>query len=774
MTFVRSPRVGLGLLVALFAVSFTIPAHADAITLAQDGKTNYTIVTGDDASPAEQTAARDLAEHLYAMTGARFAVKKTADGDGPKILVGPSALAKKLSPETKWDALGTDGMIVKTVGKDLILAGGRPRGTLYAVYSFLEDNVGVRWWTSSESEIPKKPTLQIESLDKTYIPKLLYREAFYEDAIGNKAQHASFDARLKLNGHMSRIPEQWGGHYTIIGWCHTFYGLIPPAKYYKDHPEWFSLVNGKRIVGGAQLCLTNEEMRKELVKNALELIRKDPDAGIISITQNDCGNPCQCDKCQAIVKREGAESGPLIEFVNKVAADIHKEYPNFLVETLAYQYTRRPPKTVKPADNVLVRLCSIEADFAHPLRNEDFGRDLQTWGKLAKNLFIWNYVTDFANYLQPHPNMTYLGDDLRLFVDNNVVGVFEQGDAYNKAGDFLQLRTWLLAHLMWDPSRDQKSLVSEFLEGYYGAAAPHLQAYLDLINEPAAKRTNWGLSTYNGDLSFFPLQAQMKANELFDAAEDAVKSDAKKLQRVQRERLGLRYLALQNYAFDAKLADKRSSFPTTRAAAESVAEEYRAQANQFFNDADKFGFTFISEGGSFESAKAGIRMRPDSWMPPELPKAGTKLEPGQFDIQQDQLFLYGKGKTTEIVDDPKASDGKAARMTANHTEWAIQLHLKDTPQLNGPGPWKCYIVARIDPKAKAGGAFQYGLHDNVGSRYVARSVAPIQGHTDGEYHTYGIMTDTLTPTMYFWVAPIGDGHVNAIYVDRIYIVRGKK
>jgi hypothetical protein len=229
-----------------------------------------------------------------------------------------------------------------------------------------------------------------------------------------------------------------------------------------------------------------------------------------------------------------------------------------------------------------------------------------------------------------------------------------------------------------------------------------------------------------------------------------------------------------NYPFDQHLAEKQSSYPTKRAAAEAVAKDYRKQSEAFLADAEKFGFAWISEGGSFDSAKAGIRMRPDSWMPPELPKAGAKLEPGQFDVQQDQFTLYGKGRITDIVDDAKASDGKAARMTAGHTEWGVQLHLNSVPQIKGNGPWKCYIVARIDPKAKAGGAFQFGLHDNVGSRYVARSVAPIQGHTDGEYHTYGIMTDTLTPSMYFWVAPTGDAGVNAIYVDRIYITRMAK
>src|SRR5437764_7880084 len=104
-------------------------------------------------------------------------------------------------------------------------------------------------------------------------------------------------------------------------------------------------------------------MRQEMVKNALAWIKKHPEAGMISISQNDWIGNCQCDVCKAIDKEEGTPAGSLITGVNAVAAEIQKQYPDFLVETLAYQYTRHPPKHVKPAKNVIVRLCSIEADF---------------------------------------------------------------------------------------------------------------------------------------------------------------------------------------------------------------------------------------------------------------------------------------------------------------------------------------------------------------------------------------------------------------------------
>ena len=239
------------------------------------------------------------------------------------------------------------------------LAGDRPRGTLYAVYTFLEDMVGCRWWSSSESFTPQLATLEIPELNTVYVPKLLCREAFYRDAFDGV-----YAARSKCNGHFERIAPEYGGHYTILGWCHTFYQILPPDTYFAAHPEWYSEIGGKRTFDRAQLCLTNEEMRAEFVKNALEWIRKDPTSGIISISQNDCGGACACAKCAALQEQEGAASGPIIHFVNAVAEAIEQEFPDMLIETLAYSYTRHAPKHVKPRENVLIRLCSIECSFA--------------------------------------------------------------------------------------------------------------------------------------------------------------------------------------------------------------------------------------------------------------------------------------------------------------------------------------------------------------------------------------------------------------------------
>src|SRR5262249_26264230 len=250
------------------------------ITLAENGKTNYTIVTGE--TPAEKIAAHELSDFLHQVTGANFPIDAKATGPVIEVKYAQGAAAA---------ALNTDGIIIKTDHDNLILSGGIPRGPINAVHTFLEDQVGCRWWTSSESTIPHKATLSIDPLDITYVPKFRYREAFYLDPNDN----AVFATRLRTNGDHAQIPPEWGGHYQIIGFVHTSGHMISPEVYFAKHPEWFAMVGGKRQTK-TQLCLSNEEMRHEMVRLALERIRENPSAGMISISQNDTFGPCECDE----------------------------------------------------------------------------------------------------------------------------------------------------------------------------------------------------------------------------------------------------------------------------------------------------------------------------------------------------------------------------------------------------------------------------------------------------------------------------------------------
>jgi hypothetical protein len=759
----RTAPLSLSLFLAL-------AAQAPALTLSHDAKSDYLIVLARGASTPEQTAAQELQAHLQRVTGAPFPIvaEESSPPNPHQILVGQSQDFARAYPHEDLPSLKHDGIILRTAGDKLYLLGGRPRGTLYAVYTFLEDVVGVRWWGSRPDEtfLPTKPTLTVPDLNQRYLPQLQYREAFYRGAFDG-----IYAARSKCNGHFARTTDAYGGHYRILGWCHTFDQLLPPAKYFAAHPDWYSELGGKRVARDAQLCLSNPDMRRELTAQALAWLRRDPAAGMISIAQNDCGGACQCAACRQVLAEEGAESGNLLRFVNAVAEDIEKEFPGTLVETLAYTYTRTPPKLTRPRPNVIVRLCSIECSFAQPLetgqQNQKFKQDIERWSAIAPQLYIWDYVTDFASYIIPHPNLRVLAPNLRFFVNHKTIGLFEQGDAGCSCSDFPELRAWLLAHLMWDPARDDQALIRTFLQGYYGPAAEPLRQYIDLIHDAVAK-ANVYLPCYAPDpLSWMDLDTASQASRLFASAQERVKQDATLSDRVRRARLPLDHSWLHGYhrwKRLATLAEKPFAGPP----------DPRAAVDDFIRTARRFAVGDYREGAPFASYEPTLHRlfpAPAKTAPPPAEAAG--LGPERWtDIQQDEFTLHLPGQCVSLVDDPKASDGLAARMPANHTQWAAQFPIP--AELAAFNPWHCYLVARCQAQAKTGPAFQIGLYDNHDRKGVAGSVVQLEQAGDGQYHTFDLGAHPLRAGMYFWVAPMNNpAQVDAVYIDRIFLIRQK-
>ena len=754
-------------LFSLLALSLLLPAAAalaaEPIALTSDGKSEYTIVIPAEADAVVETAARELQEHLTEATGATLPIAKESDvsADAPAILIGPCRRTGELLPDLNMEKLGPDGIVMKTVGKQLLLTGRPPRGVLYAVYVFLEDVVGCRWWTSKERFIPNRPTLQVPPQDVTYSPKLRIRSAYYRDAFDGV-----FAARLKLNGNAHHVPPEYGGHNRFCMFVHTFFPLLPPEKYFDEHPEWYSEIDGKRRWERAQLCLTNEEMRKELVRNALERLRNAPDANLISISQNDWHGACQCAKCKAVAEEEGSEAGPLLRFVNAVAADIEKEFPNVLVETLAYQYTRKPPKLVRPRENVVVRLCSIECSFVQPLakgdQNEAFRSDIEGWSKVAGQLFVWDYVTNFSNYILPHANMRVLKPNIDFFVDHNVIALFEQGDAQSGVGDFVALRAWLLAHLMWNPTLDDRALIEEFLNGYYGAAGPHLLAYLDRIHD-AAERSGVYLRCFMPDTSrWLTLDDLNDATRLYNAALDAVRDQPELLERVRRERLPLDSVWLNRYHALRRQAtrDGKPFLGPEDPAAARDAFIALARKHNVGNYRERYPFA--------EREKQLLRKFRPAGPPPEPCKELPREK--WLDIQDNEFHLHKKGEWTDDVADPAASDGHAARMPGRHREWATGMPM--SADFADGSPWQVFAQVRCDATADDGAAMTLGIYDSDNRRSVAHRRLDIQDIRGEKYTTIDLGAHALTPGMYFWAAPPErPDDVQAVYVDRIFLIQ---
>ena len=583
-------------LVSVLLLGVNLPARAD-FTIAKGGKARCVIVQQPGASLAESNAVHELAETLGKITGAEFQIQVAGDAKVPKqaIIVGPGAAARTLFPEVALDKLGSEELVMRVKGGRLLLAGGRPRGTVYAVYRFLQEQGGVRWWAPWATDIPHRPSLRVAELDVRSRPAFEYREPFW---------WAGFDAQWKAhngaNGENHPIPEALGGCIKYKGFAHTFYPLVPPDKYFGPHPEWYSLINGKRTHENAQLCLSNPELRDFVVQRVKEWLRESPEDKIISVTQNDCAGACQCPNCKAIDDAEGSPSGSMVAFVNYIAEKIEPEFPDVAVDTFAYQYTRHPPKTIKPRPNVIVRLCSIECNFREPLdhpTNAAFLADLATWSKMCHRLYVWDYVTDFANYLVPHPNWFVLGPNVRLFQQYGVKGVFEEGAYAGPGEEMAELRSWLLAQLLWNPQSDDRALTKEFLRGYYGnGAGDIIERYLELMHD-ASK--GFVLHCYLGQnpphLRFQPLAA---AERLWQQAEEAAsrEGDPEKLIRVRLGHLPLRFACLSRWvSLRQECREQNATWPWPESR-KAVADAFREMC-QGVPGKDWTPVRVLSEGG---------------------------------------------------------------------------------------------------------------------------------------------------------------------------------
>jgi hypothetical protein len=578
---------------ALAVLGASVFSSADSsfgVVIAERGKAKAAIIIAADADETEKWAADELSFFLSFVTGGQFHVSGDSAPSQNRMLVGEGAV-KLADPGFDVRSLEPEEVVVKTKGHDLMLVGGSPRGTLYAVYTFLEDVLGCRWWTPSAQHIPRKRSLTVPELSIRDAPPLEYREPFW---------FVAFDpvwaARNKANGTRAGGDDIRGGHHVYEGFVHTFYSLIPPEKYFEAHPEWYSEINGKRTFENAQLCLTNEEMRRELVKNLKQRLRDNPKASIASVSQNDCANNCTCPRCRAVDEEEGSPSGSLLRFVNAVAADIEDEFPHITIDTLAYQYSRKPPRITRPRPNVMVRLCSIECSFSVALddpRNQAFLDDLEGWSRIAERLFIWDYTTDFSNYIQPHPNYGVLGPNIRLFIKNNVRGVFEQGAYQSWGSEMAELRAWMLAKLLWNPSLDAAKLREEFLEGYYGPSAGHLSAYLALL-ERAVEESGDHLGCYSPpDAKFLSLETMIKAWRILKEAEDKARNSTVFLGRLRRAQMPVVYVILTRWdTFREEARERGLKWPWPPSRQEFL--------DRFLETARSEGVTMISEWQTLE------------------------------------------------------------------------------------------------------------------------------------------------------------------------------
>jgi len=537
--------------------------NGGVLGLAQDGQAAFTVVHAPNATKAEAYAARELAEYLGKISGAAVPVvaEKDVVAAPCRIFVGWTAFAA----EHQIDAaqLGHEEWVIRSVSSDLVIAGGRPRGTLYGVYAFLERELGCHWLDHNTEVVPKTNALRLENLDRRGKPAFWFR-SIYTTFVADASRQVAFAARnMANNPSPGGLTAQHGfeERYGSPGGCHTFaaYAQNFPA----DRPEYLSMNSqGKRIgakdgSGPGGICLMHPEVRKLVLANLRAYIAKDrenaakshrPPPRVYDISQNDNHWMCQCPDCKAMSQREGSESGPVVDFINAIADGIRAEYHDVYVMTFAYSITEKPPQTLKTRDNVMIRIAELNAEWGrdsdlfhpltHPVNKSQFER-LQGWSKVAQHIAEWDYWIQYSpndSFPTPYAPVSCLQPDLETFHRHGVSNVFVECESPHTTS-FFALKCWLGYQLMQDPCRPAEPLIQTFMQGYYGAAGAKMREYLKFLEDSiaAVDENLSGMKCYARP--YLTLPFYLGCQRRLDEAEALCATEPQALLHVRRERV---------------------------------------------------------------------------------------------------------------------------------------------------------------------------------------------------------------------------------------------
>ena len=578
--------VVLALIMSLLSVS------AVGLNAEKDGF-DAVIVVSCNASETESFAAEKLKFYLDKITKKSLEiVTDESEVSGYEICVGATNRGGKDISDS------ADGSyVISSTETRVIIKGAGNKGDINGVYAFLEKYCGCHWYESEVIVIPDNENLVIPSdINDEYTPFFEYTET---DTVSS--HDTEFSLANALTGGVYRdFTAQEGSAVEYLGpFAHTMTTFFCKSeKYFAEHPEYFALHNGER--NSAQLCLSNEKVRDIVTEEVLTLLstehNPDADIQIVSLTQHDNFFYCQCDECKAIDEANGSQSGSMITFVNEIARRVKAHgYDNVVFDTFAYQYTRKAPAVVRPREDVIVRLCSIECCFGHTLDNPDctlnvdFMNDLRNWGEICNRIYIWDYVNNYRETVCIFPNFGVLQRNVQIFYENNVKGIYEEGNYYiaDCDAEFGEMRTYLLSKLMQNPYLDYSAEMNGYLNAVYGKGGCYIREFIDIMTEHAVTETEH-LSIYQASVQtlYGITDEEIEyCNELWQKAKDSAETE-EELQQIRRSELSWRYW---------KSANKRGEFSRNQ-----FPYIYMNAGEKLHEDMKEMGIVVFSEGFSWK------------------------------------------------------------------------------------------------------------------------------------------------------------------------------
>lgn len=494
------------------------------ITLVDNGRPASRIVV-TDGTPVNQQAALLLQDFIQRISGAKLSIVTSTKHQSGDVIIGGHT-----------DRAGEDGFLLKCHDNHMHIQSGGDKGAIYGVVTLLEQYLDVDYLTYETVHFPHLETITLPEIDRAETPAFRYRQT---------QSYGTEDPIYKMWFRLEEPNEMFIDNL----WVHTFNRILPSDRFGKEHPEYYSFINGERRPGAnSQWCLSNPAVFDAVVVQLDSIFAAHPDMKMISVSQSDGnGTQCSCPECRAIDEYEGSPSGNFIRFLNKLA----EHYPDKEFSTLAYLFTMNPPKHTKPLPNVNIMLCDIDCKREVPLTDNATGqyfmKALEGWSKISNNIFVWDYGINFDNTVSPFPNFHILQKNIQTFKEHNVTMHFSQVNGI-KGGDFSEMRAYMLGKLMWNPYLDADSLMTHFMDQYYGKASPYIYQYNKLM-EGALLSSGIDLWIYDSPIShkngMLNKHLIKRYNELFDKAEEAVANDPERLYHVRQSRLTLQYSELE-------------------------------------------------------------------------------------------------------------------------------------------------------------------------------------------------------------------------------------
>ena len=502
--------------------------------LAEDGESEFVIVTADNADECVMTAVTEMQDYLRQIGNVNIEYVKESEYEGGKaILIGETEIEKDIVTIDR-SKIKADGFMLYSDGDYLVVAGADSRGTLYGVYTFLEEHLGVRWFTPKLEVVPEAEDIVIDAnINRTVEPSFAVRrnsQAYADD---------EYRAKTKINVSFYYDAESYGGAMTWVMWDVTLDRLVPDSLF-ASHPEYFAMnEDGTRTTD--HVCLSNPDVLALTIENARTAINNCKyNAEYFHIGQKDNSNYCHCADCEALYEEYGSVCAPTLIFTNNLADALDEEFPYMTFTFYAYGETERPPQKgdLRCNSNVVPVLCELHtACRSHPLtecgaidvQNETFAslfveqdttvaKDHAKWVEVADRTFIYDYTINFLNTTMFFSNFETMQSTMKYMYDIGITGyVYNCGDGHYAA--FNELRNYLLCKLQWDVNADVEYHMMDFMNAYYGEdAAPYIKEILDIQTAHTKATAHAFDFDWHYQAGFYSSTAINKLDTLWEAA----------------------------------------------------------------------------------------------------------------------------------------------------------------------------------------------------------------------------------------------------------------